>query len=73
MADEEVATKAPESDAQGQSLVSGDTPAQQGASMGVCNALLPEHFFSAYHLNQEHCVTDRPTRELYVNFEPYYC
>ncbi|KAL8764658.1 MAG: hypothetical protein Q9209_007946 [Squamulea sp. 1 TL-2023] len=33
MADDEVATKAPESDRQ-ESLVPGDTPAQQGASMG---------------------------------------
>lgn len=34
MADEEVATKAPESDAQ-DSLVPGDTKAQDGPSMGV--------------------------------------
>ncbi|KAL8950481.1 MAG: hypothetical protein Q9222_003497 [Ikaeria aurantiellina] len=34
MADDEVATKAPESDAQ-ENLVAGDTPAQEGASMGV--------------------------------------
>ncbi|KAL8636762.1 MAG: hypothetical protein Q9228_005878 [Teloschistes exilis] len=34
MADDDVATKAPESDAQG-SLVAGDTPAQDGPSMGV--------------------------------------
>ncbi|KAL8896805.1 MAG: hypothetical protein Q9192_002903 [Flavoplaca navasiana] len=33
MAEDEIATKAPETDAQG-SLVSGDTPAQEGASMG---------------------------------------
>ncbi|KAL9580992.1 MAG: hypothetical protein Q9212_004160 [Teloschistes hypoglaucus] len=33
MADDDVATKAPESDAQG-SLVAGDTPAQDGPSMG---------------------------------------
>lgn len=50
MSDPEVATKAPESDAAEQSeapasLVPGDTPAQQGASMGL----------------GEHCVTDRPT------------
>ncbi|CAG8982391.1 hypothetical protein HYALB_00007513 [Hymenoscyphus albidus] len=53
MADPEVATKAPESDAAETaspvpepapaSLVPGDTPAQSGASLG------------------EHCVTDRPT------------
>ena len=36
MADEEVATKAPESDAKQTSMVSAeDTPAQTGASMGV--------------------------------------
>ena len=36
MADEEVATKAPESDAKEPSMVSAeDTPAQKGASMGV--------------------------------------
>ena len=36
MADEEVATKAPESDAKQTSIVSAeDTPAQSGASMGV--------------------------------------
>ncbi|KAF2661657.1 alpha/beta-hydrolase [Lophiostoma macrostomum CBS 122681] len=50
MADDEVATKAPESDAQqaptgpeAQSVFPGDTKAQEGASMG------------------EHCTTDRPT------------
>ncbi|KAH8795806.1 Alpha/Beta hydrolase protein [Hyaloscypha sp. PMI_1271] len=46
MADPEVATKAPESDATEEttaSLIPGDTPAQKGASLG------------------EHCVTDRPT------------
>lgn len=35
MADEEVATKAPESDAQEQSAVPDDTKVDQGASMGV--------------------------------------
>jgi len=50
MADEELATKAPESDAQEappavkDSLFSGDSIAQTGPSMG------------------EHCTTDRPTR-----------
>lgn len=34
MADDDVATRAPESDAAG-SGIPGDTPAQQGASMGV--------------------------------------
>jgi hypothetical protein len=39
MADPEVATKAPESDAAEEtkaSLFPGDTPAQKGASLGVC-------------------------------------
>lgn len=48
MADPSVATKAPESDAleteteteQG-SFISGDTPAQSGASLGVCRARSP--------------------------------
>ncbi|KAK5153035.1 hypothetical protein LTR04_006276, partial [Oleoguttula sp. CCFEE 6159] len=35
MADEEVATKAPESDAAEDSVFPGDTKADQGASMGV--------------------------------------
>ena len=35
MADSKVGTKAPESDEVVQSLFPGDTPAQQGASMGV--------------------------------------
>lgn len=49
MADPEVATKAPESDAQenvGQAnVIPGDTPAQTGPTLG------------------EHCTTDRPTRK----------
>jgi len=36
MADQDVATKAPESDAVATSLIPGDTPAQSGASLGVC-------------------------------------
>ena len=39
MADEEVATKAPESDAAEKSVVPGDTPAQEGPTMGVCCAV----------------------------------
>ena len=35
MADEEVATKAPESDAVEQSPIPGDSKAQEGPSMGV--------------------------------------
>jgi len=49
MAEPEVATKAPESDATAaaaatEPVITSDTPAQKGATMG------------------EHCVTDRPTR-----------
>ena len=41
MADNNLATKAPESDAHEPSLVSSkDTPAQEGASMGVNNTFL---------------------------------
>ena len=35
MADNDIATKAPENDAVQQSIFPGDTPAQEGASMGV--------------------------------------
>ncbi len=35
MTDQDVATKAPESDAAEGSIVPGDTKAQEGASMGV--------------------------------------
>ena len=35
MADEDVATKAPESDTAEQSAIPGDTPAQAGPTMGV--------------------------------------
>ena len=35
MAEPEVATKAPESDAVEASLIPGDTPAESGASLGV--------------------------------------
>ena len=63
MSDGDVATKAPESDAAEQSVLPGDTPAQHGASMGV-SALLKASVrgWSANHVLQEHCVTDRPTR-----------
>ena len=40
MADQDIATKAPESDAVIASLVPGDTPAQSGASLGVCPLLM---------------------------------
>lgn len=50
MSEAEVATKAPESDAQIEEqknpVIPGDTPAQTGPALG------------------EHCTTDRPTREL---------
>lgn len=45
MADDDVATKAPESDAQ-ESLVAGDTPAQDGPSMGVSIQHTPSHQLS---------------------------
>lgn len=51
MADEEVATKAPESDAAEQSIFPGDTRAQEGASMGVSSP----HARSVENLNAE-CV-----------------
>lgn len=41
MADDEVATKAPESDGNDKSIFPADTPAQQGASMGVSIARHP--------------------------------
>lgn len=37
MADADVATKAPESDAGEKMLIPGDTSAQTGTSLGVCN------------------------------------
>ena len=47
MADDDVATKAPENDSHEPSLLSSkDTPAQEGASMGVNNAS-PKAFLSA--------------------------
>jgi len=57
MAEPEVATKAPESDAAEastapESIVPGDTPTQTGASMGGLG---------------EHCVKDRPTRQYFQN------
>ena len=35
MADDDLATKAPESDAAEKSVIAGDTPAQEGPAMGV--------------------------------------
>ena len=62
MAEDEIATKAPETDAQG-SLVSGDTPAQEGASMGVRpQTALRLRVFTDL-TSKEHCVTDRPSRK----------
>lgn len=40
MADEEIATRAPESDLAEQSAIPGDTAVDQGASMGVRQQLL---------------------------------
>lgn len=41
MADAEIATKAPENDAAEQSVVPGDTPAQEGVTMGVRSPQAP--------------------------------
>lgn len=41
MADAEVATKAPENDAAEQSVFPGDTPAQEGVTMGVRSPQAP--------------------------------
>ena len=35
MADDDIATKAPESDAADKSIIAGDTPAQEAPAMGV--------------------------------------
>lgn len=68
MSDPEVATKAPESDAAEEreseaSLVPGDTPAQSGASLGVSSSSVK--CLRIANLSQEHCVTDRPTRQYF--------
>ena len=60
MADEDVATRAPESDAKEPSLLSSeDTPAQRGASMGVGYAAA--HSLNAANLEQTGALRDRPT------------
>lgn len=70
MSDPEVATKAPESDAAEErkseaSLVPGDTSAQSGASLGVgWSSLNVPHIAN---VSQEHCVTDRSTRQYFQN------
>lgn len=64
MADEDVATKAPESDAQedSQEEIPGDTKVDQGAaSMGVSYTRCWTSQTDIDWL-QEHCTTDRPTR-----------
>lgn len=60
MTEVEIATKAPESDAQEaqaqqpqEPIIPGDTPAQTGPTMG------------------EHCVTDRPTRAYWPHRKLY--
>jgi hypothetical protein len=70
MSDPEIATKAPESDAAEEresepSLVPGDTPAQSGASLGVSWSSVK--CLRIANLSQEHCVTDRPTRQYFQN------
>jgi hypothetical protein len=70
MSDPKVATKAPESDAAEEreseaSLIPGDTPAQSGASLGVSWSSL--ECLRIANLSQEHCVTDRPTRQYFQN------
>ena len=60
MADEDVATRAPESDAKEPSMLSSeDTPAQEGASMGVHYAVL--HSRNAADLEQPGALCDRST------------
>ena len=60
MADEDVATKAPESDAKEPSMLSSeDTPAQKGASMGVRYAIL--HSRNAADLEHLGALCDRST------------
>lgn len=69
MADVEIATKAPENDGAEQSVFPGDTPAQEGVTMGVRKPQAPQaallRWASGAKLQtQDHCVTDRPTRKL---------
>ena len=59
MGEDEVATKAPESNAQEPSAVSaGDTSAQHGASMGVSH---PKHFAMTLLRGGLGALRDRPT------------
>ena len=58
MADDDVATRAPESDAKEPSMISsGDTPAQKGASMGVRYA--DPHSWNTADLKQPGALCDR--------------
>ena len=60
MADEDVATRAPESDAKEPSMLSSeDTPAQKGASMGVRYTVL--HSRNAADLERSGALCDRST------------
>ena len=62
MADEDVATRAPEIDVKEPSMISSeDTLAQKGPSMGVRYAATKSYNAADFD-NQEHCVTDRPSR-----------
>lgn len=67
MAEPDIATKAPENDAQETqvpkepSMISKeDTPAQKGPSMGVRGIFADTETRANFEL-QDHCVTDRPT------------
>lgn len=63
MSDEELATKAPESDATvEQSRFHSNSREHEGPTMGVSNEMPLEN--NQAHGSQEHCVTDRPTRKL---------
>ncbi len=67
MADTDVATKAPESDAQEPSMISSeDTPAQSGQSIGVgkSHSLTCLESLEVPDSQKEHCTTDRPSRRL---------
>ncbi|KAL8993963.1 MAG: hypothetical protein Q9169_005953 [Polycauliona sp. 2 TL-2023] len=63
MAEDEVATKAPESDAQA-SVVPGDTPAQEGANLLVSRSLIRIH--EDPKLRIEKATTDAPTADIDV-------
>ena len=65
MSSEEVATRAPESDAAQDAVEAspfkGDSIAQEGPSMGVRGSRRKKWLHELIY-KQEHCTTDRPTR-----------